>query len=132
MFVPSFFSSPFFFFFFKSTLQGYSEFLHLVCFSLQYPCCLHTFFSHCYSSICVQLHIKPGLEFQCIIVVIQERQGNSRLQPSVYSPAHLLSLYHSCYPNTPSFFSRFKIYAFQLFLSKEELEIFHTLSYFKA
>lgn len=94
--------------FFSHTLQGHSELPYLLCFSLQYPCCSHPFLPHSYSPMYVQLHMKSILEVQCITAIIQEPQGN-RLQPSVYSPVHLLSLYHSCYPNTPSFFCMFKI-----------------------
>lgn len=81
-------------------------------------------FPHCYSPISVPLHMKSRLEVQCITAIIQEPQGNSRLQPSVYSPVHLLSLYHSCYPNTPSFFCMFKIQAYHMFLCLKSLKFF--------
>lgn len=104
MFVPSYF-----FFFFQPHSTRLFRASLLALFLIAVSLLFASFFPHSYSPICVQLHMKSILEVQCITAIIQEPQGNSGLQPSVYSPVHLLSLYHSCYPNTPSFFCTFKI-----------------------
>lgn len=111
------------FFFLIHTLQDYSELPCLLCFSLKYPCCSHTF-----SLTVILLYVfryiwNQDWNFNVSLQSFKNLK-NSRLQLSKYSPVHLLILYHSCYPNTPSFFCMLKIYAFHMFLCLKNFKYF--------
>ena len=101
-FVPSYFI-------FIRTLQGYSELPCMLCFSLQYPCCSHTVFPIVILLYAFSYIRNQDWKFNISLQSFKNLKRNSRLQPSVHSPVHLLSLYHSCYANTPSFFCMFRI-----------------------
>lgn len=122
MFVPSYF---FFFFLSKhyKTIQSFRA-----CFVSHWSIlAVHILFSSLLSSyMCsVTYEIKIGTSmYLCNHSRTTAFKKNSRLQLSEYSPVHLLSLYHSCYPNTPSFFCTLKIYAFHMFLCLKNFKYF--------
>lgn len=68
MFVPSSF-----FFFYPHTTRLFRASV-LALFLTEVSLLFTYFFPHCYSPICVQLHIKSRLERQCITAIIQEPQ----------------------------------------------------------
>lgn len=126
MFVPNYF-----FFFQIHTLQDYSELPCLLCFTLKYPCCSHASFLTVILLYVFSYIWNQDWNFNVSLQSFKDLKI-SRLQLFEYSPVHLLSSYHSCYPNIPSFFCMLKIYAFSHVLMSKEVQIFYPVAYFSA